>query len=57
MKIRLEDMTWPEVAGILGKPHVIILPVGCIEAHGYHLPLGADACCSEYIKEYFQHYH
>ena len=37
MKIKLEDMTWPAVAEILSKPHLIILPVGCIEARGYHL--------------------
>jgi len=51
MKIRLEDMTWPEVAEILDKSHAIIVPVGSIEQHGYHLPLSVDFRCPEYIAE------
>jgi creatinine amidohydrolase len=51
MKIRLEDMTWPEVEGVLKKPHVMILPVGSIEQHGPHLPLSVDFRCAVYIAE------
>ena len=51
MKIKLADMTWPEVAGILDKTHVIIVPVGSIEQHGYHLPQSVDSRCPQYIAE------
>lgn len=51
MKVKLADLTWPEVAQILDKPHVIIVPVGSIEQHGYHLPLSVDFRCAEYIAE------
>jgi creatinine amidohydrolase len=42
MKIRLEDMTWPEVEQVIKEPNVIILPAGCLEQHGKHLPLSVD---------------
>ena len=51
MKIRLEDMTWPEVEEVLKKPRVMILPVGSIEQHGPHLPLSVDFRCAAYIAE------
>jgi len=51
MKVKLEDMSWPEVAEILEKPHVIVVPVGSIEQHGYHLPVSVDSRCVEYIAE------
>ncbi len=51
MKIRLNDMTWPEVAEVLDKTHIIVVPVGAIEQHGYHLPLSVDSRCAGYIAE------
>ena len=51
MKIRLNDMTWPEVAEALDGTLVIIVPVGSIEQHGYHLPHSVDSRCPEYIAE------
>ena len=51
MKIKLADMTWPEVEEVLTKPHVMILPVGAIEQHGPHLPLSVDFRCAVYIAE------
>lgn len=51
MKIKLEDMSWPEVEEILKKPNVMILPTGCIEQHGRHLPLSVDLRCATYIAE------
>ena len=51
MTIRLDDMTWLEVAEALDSTHVIIVPVGSIEQHGYHLPHNVDSRCSEYIAE------
>jgi creatinine amidohydrolase len=51
VKIRLEDMTWPEVEEVLEKPNVMLLPVGATEQHGRHLPLSVDFRCATYIAE------
>ena len=39
--MRLEDLTSADVAKMRRKP-VVLLPVGAVEQHGPHLPLGAD---------------
>ena len=51
MKIKLEEMSWPEVAEVLKQPNVVILPAGSMEQHGLHLPLNVDSSCSAYIAE------
>jgi len=38
----LPHMTWPEVAELLTRTDVVILPVTSIEQHGLHGPLGTD---------------
>lgn len=38
----LSTLTWPEVDALERASTVAILPVGAIEAHGPHLPLGTD---------------
>ena len=39
--MRLEEMTSADVARLRRKP-VVLLPIGAVEQHGPHLPLGAD---------------
>ncbi len=39
---RLERMYWPEVEAEIRAGTPIVLPVGSIEQHGPHLPLGTD---------------
>jgi len=51
MKIRLGDMRWPELAEVLKKPNVVILPTGSTEQHGRHLPVNFDAAAATYIAE------
>lgn len=34
MKVKLHDMTWPEVEEVLKKPNVVIVPTGSTEQHG-----------------------
>jgi creatinine amidohydrolase len=46
---RLERMTWPEVQAEIEAGTPIVLPVGAIEQHGPHLPLGTDGFIPEYI--------
>ena len=40
--MRLEELTSEEFAAIVREDPVVILPVGALEEHGRHLPLGAD---------------
>jgi len=50
---RLAERTYPEIEAILALPRrkVALLPVGSTEAHGPHLPLGADSIISEGMAE------
>ncbi len=40
--IVMSEMTWTEVDEALEQRPVALLPVGAVEAHGPHLPLGTD---------------
>lgn len=51
MEIRLANLRWPQIAKLLEKPTVILLPIGSTEQHGPHLPVNVDSCCAEYIAE------
>ena len=37
------DMTFPEFEAAVKKTNVVLLPIGAIEEHSSHLPLGTDA--------------
>lgn len=39
---RYVDHTWPEIGEAAALNKVVILPVGSVEDHGYHLPLDMD---------------
>src|SRR5689334_3972859 len=45
----LQSMTWPAVRALTrgGAEVVAVLPLGAIEAHGPHLPLGTDIVIAE----------
>jgi creatinine amidohydrolase len=40
--MKLETLTYPEVATLIKEQVPLLLPVGAIEQHGPHLPLGTD---------------
>lgn len=40
--MNLETLTYPEVATLIEERVPLVLPVGAIEQHGPHLPLGTD---------------
>ena len=39
---KLEELTWPQIDALDRQRTLVILPVGMIEQHGPHLPVGAD---------------
>lgn len=44
---RLAEMTWEEVRDLDRARSVVVLPIGAMEAHGPHLPLGTDVVIAE----------
>jgi creatinine amidohydrolase len=45
--VRWDESTFPRIDDRLGAGAVAILPLGAIEAHGPHLPVGADVWIAE----------
>lgn len=44
----IQDNTWQDIeAGIKEANGVILLPIGSLEQHGYHLPVGTDSYVAE----------
>jgi creatinine amidohydrolase len=41
-KIVYKDMTWPEIQERVTSCNICIIPLGAMEQHGYHLPVGTD---------------
>ncbi len=41
------DLAWPRHEEGTGRSRVAILPVGALEAHGPHLPVGTDLVIAE----------
>jgi hypothetical protein len=39
---KLEELTWPQIDALNRDRTMFVLPVGMIEEHGPHLPVGAD---------------
>jgi creatinine amidohydrolase len=45
--MRWAERTYPELASLAAGPAVAVLPLGAVEAHGPHLPVGADLWIAE----------
>jgi creatinine amidohydrolase len=45
------ELTQPEIAGILKRNPLVILPTGSVEQHGAHLPAGTDSFAAELVAE------
>lgn len=44
MTIRIENYSWDEIGDLITKSNkTAIIPIGSIEQHGYHLPIGTDS--------------
>lgn len=48
---RYEKLTWPEVNEAIARSPVCVLPIGCVEQHGPHLPLDVDVICPKGIAD------
>jgi len=46
-----QELSGPEVAALAQETQVAILPIGCVEMHGPHLPTGTDSFQTEGIAE------
>lgn len=51
MQTRLEEMSWEEFAEARKRCDVAIVPIGSIEQHGPHLPLGTDSMVAIALAE------
>ena len=51
MEQRLHDLTWKELEGYLKRRDNVILPIGAVEEHGYHLPLSTDGDIAQAIAD------
>ncbi|MBP7634037.1 creatininase family protein [Candidatus Ozemobacteraceae bacterium] len=46
-EVRLERLTSPAVESLIQSDAPLFFPVGTLEAHGRHLPVGTDTLCAE----------
>lgn len=44
--VRYEELRWPELQSLAENDAIVILPMGQIEEHGPHLPVGCDVMIS-----------
>ena len=44
------ELSWPEVAGVVERKPWVLLPFGAVEEHGPHLPLGTDTFAAEQLS-------
>ena len=49
---RLEDLPWPAVEAAARRVgSTVVLPIGAVEQHGPHLPLGTDGCFADTVLD------
>jgi creatinine amidohydrolase len=48
---KMAEMTWPEFSELLNETDLALVPVGTVEEHGHHLPLGTDVFGAEGVAE------
>jgi creatinine amidohydrolase len=51
MKVALQDLTSPDVADLLARVPVAVLPCGSVEQHGPHLPCGTDTIAATTVAQ------
>jgi creatinine amidohydrolase len=48
--VRWEELTSPQIAALDRDATVVILPIGSVEQHGHHLPLGTDTILAHEVS-------
>lgn len=48
--MRWEELTSPEIAGLDRGETVVVLPIGSVEQHGRHMPLGTDTILAHEVS-------
>jgi creatinine amidohydrolase len=51
MTRHLARMTWTQVAAALAHRPMVLVPLGALEPHGPHLPMGLDFLVAEHVAE------
>jgi creatinine amidohydrolase len=46
-KVLIEEMSWIEFRDAMKETDLVIIPVGVVEEHGCHNPLGTDVLIAE----------
>ena len=49
IKVRYDELTWPQMREAIARQPVVLLPFGAVEDHGPHLPLNSDNVIVEAI--------
>ena len=45
-----QDMTWPEIGALDRDRTIVVLPLGSVEQHGHHMPLGTDTMLANAVS-------
>src|SRR5688500_19353645 len=48
-RLGLDELSWIDVAALLARDPRLIVPVGALEQHGPHLPLGANVLIARHF--------
>ena len=51
MTLHWHEMSGPEVFELSKRTDIALLPMGCVEMHGPHLPTGTDILIAEQLAE------
>jgi len=49
--MQFKKLKWKEIEKEIKKNNIVILPVGSLEQHGYHLPVDTDMDCAWYVSK------
>jgi creatinine amidohydrolase len=49
LKMKFEKLKWKEVEEQVKNNNILVLPLGSLEQHGYHLPVDTDVDCANYV--------
>src|SRR5215210_1776093 len=47
--VELQRLSWTELAEAVAERPVILLPIGTLEQHGPHMPIGNDNMVAEFV--------